>query len=100
MTVAAPIAPGLIAEVGVAGIEILVPGQARMVEARSGTLAFDGEREIEFSAAELAVTLDLCGPFTIDVPATLSWAARHGVLRTDDKAHGNGSRHREKPLFT
>ena len=100
MTVAAPIAPGLIAEVGVAGIEILVPGQARTVEARSGTLAFDGEREIEFSAAELAVTLDLCGPFTIDVPATLSWAARHGVLRTDDKALGNGSRHREEPLFT
>jgi len=70
------------------------------LEARSGTLAFDGEREIEFSAGELAVTLDLCGPFTIDVPATLSWAARHGVLRTDDKAHGNGSRHREEPLFT
>jgi len=100
MTVAAPIAPGLIAEVGVAGIEILVPGQARTLEARSGTLAFDGERETEFSAAELSVTLDLCGPFTIDVSATLSWAARHGVLRTDDKAHGNGSPHREEPLFT
>ena len=83
-----------------AGIEVLVPGQARTVEARSGTLAFDGEREIEFSAAQLAVTLDLCGPFTIDVPATLSWAARHGVLRTDGKALGNGSRQREEPLFT
>ena len=100
MTVAAPIAPGRIAEVGVAALEVLVPGRAIALQARSGTLALDGERELEFSAAELAVTLDLCGPFTIDVPATLSWAARHGVLRTDDKVHGNGSPHREEPLFT
>src|SRR5438477_576188 len=100
MTVAAPIAPGLIAEVGVDALEVLVPGRAIALQARSGTLALDGERELEFSDAELAVTLDLCGPFTIDVPATLSWAARHGVLRTDDKVHGNGSPHREEPLFT
>ena len=100
MTVAAPIAPGLIAEVGVAALEMLLPGRAIALQARSGTLALDGERELEFSAAELAVTLDLCGPFTIDVPATLSWAARHGVLRTDDKVHGNGSPYREEPLFT
>ena len=100
MTVAAPIAPGLIAEVGVAALEVLVPGRAIALQARSGTLALDGERELEFSDAELAVTLDLCGPFTIDVPATLSWAARHGVLRTDDKVRGNGSPHREEPLFT
>ncbi len=100
MTVAAPIAPGLIAEVGVAAVEILVPGRPTALQARSGTLALDGERELEFSAAELAVTLDLCGPFIIDVPATLSWAARHGVLRTDEKVRGNGSPHREEPLFT
>ena len=100
MTVAAPIAPGLIAEVGVAAVEILVPGRPTALQARSGTLALDGERELEFSAAELAVTLDLCGPFIIDVPATLSWAARHGVLRTDDKVRGNGSPYREEPLFT
>jgi len=43
------------------------------LEARSETLAFDGEREIEFSAGELAVTLDLCGPFTID-------ATRHALV--------------------
>jgi predicted polyphosphate/ATP-dependent NAD kinase len=100
MTVAAPIAPGLIAEVGVASMEMLMPGRAVGLRARSGTLALDGERDLEFSASELAVTLDLCGPFIIDVPATLSWAARHGVLRTDDKVHGNGSRRREEPLFT
>jgi predicted polyphosphate/ATP-dependent NAD kinase len=100
MTVAAPIAPGLIAEVGVAAIEMLVPGRAIELQVGSGTLALDGERELELSTARLAVTLDLRGPFTIDVPATLSWAARHGVLRTDDKVHGNGSRRREEPLFT
>src|SRR5437016_4796899 len=52
MTVAAPIAPGLIAEVGVAALEVLVPGRSIALQARSGTLALDGERELEFSAAE------------------------------------------------
>jgi len=101
MTVAAPIAPGLIAEIGVAAIEVLVPGRPRALETRAGTLALDGEREVEFSAAErLAVTLDLGGPFTVDVPATLAWAARHGALRTDGTIHGDGSRGREEQLFT
>jgi predicted polyphosphate/ATP-dependent NAD kinase len=85
MTVAAPIAPGLIAEVGVASVEVLAPDRPIVLPARSGTLALDGERELEFTATAIEITLDLCGPFTIDVPATLSWAARHGVLRTDGK---------------
>jgi hypothetical protein len=77
-----------------------VPGRPRALETRAGTLALDGEREVEFSGAErLAVTLDLGGPFTIDVPATLAWAARHGALRTDGAVHGDGARGRGE-LFT
>ncbi|EVT89103.1 hypothetical protein Z046_00170 [Pseudomonas aeruginosa VRFPA09] len=47
----------------------------------SGTLALDGEREIEFSATDRpSITLDPSGPFSVDVPATLAYAARHRLL--------------------
>ena len=45
------------------------------------TLALDGEREIEFSATDRpSITLDPSGPFSVDVPATLAYAARHRLL--------------------
>jgi len=89
-TVAAPIAPGLVSEVGVVAIEVLVPGAPQGLETRIGTLALDGEREVELSGERLEVVLDLHGPLTIDVPATLAWAARHGTLRTDGRRQGDG----------
>lgn len=103
MTVAAPIAPGLVVEVGVAAIEVLEAGVPRPLEIAAGTVAFDGEREVELEAAErLTVTLDRAGPFTIDVPSTLSWAARHGALRTDLRTEGRAAfaagRHQDPPL--
>jgi predicted polyphosphate/ATP-dependent NAD kinase len=101
MTVAAPIAPGLVCEIGVAFVEVLAPGQPRRLETAAGTLALDGEREVEFAGgARPTVTLELGGPRTVDVTATLAWAARHGALRTDERTHGNGSRDRGEPLFT
>lgn len=87
LTVTAPIAPGLLAEVGVAGVEPLLPGQRIRLSTAGGTVALDGEREIEFSAGEqLAVTLDARGPFTIDVRRTLNWAARNGIFQMEAKA--------------
>lgn len=81
MTVAAPVAPGLLAEVGVAGIEPLLPGQWARLKTAGGTVALDGEREIAFSEGEqLAVMLDTRGPRTIDVRRTLTWAARNDVF--------------------
>ena len=101
MTVLAPIAPGLVCEIGVAAIEVLAPGRPRLLETLAGTLALDGEREVEFAKGRRpTVTLDLQGPLTIDVPATLTWAARHGALRIDERTLGNGSRGREEPLYT
>jgi hypothetical protein len=48
----------------------------------TGTIAFDGEREVEISAGErLFATLCAEGPYTIDVPRTLSWAAANGILK-------------------
>lgn len=90
MTVAAPIAPGLLAEVGVASIEPLLPGQWTRFKTGRGTVALDGEREIAFSDGEqLAVMLDTRGPCTIDVRRTLTWAARNGVFRIDGSSPAN-----------
>jgi hypothetical protein len=47
-----------------------------------GTVALDGEREIELSATSI-VEVRLCedGPFVVDVPAALAAAARAGHFR-------------------
>ncbi len=47
-----------------------------------GTIALDGEREIELSATSV-VDVRLCtdGPFVVDVPAALEGAAQSGYLR-------------------
>ncbi len=59
----------------------LQPGVAHAPSLSSGTLALDGEREIEFSATDRpSITLDPSGPFSVDVPATLAYAARHRLL--------------------
>jgi len=82
VTIAAPIAPGVVSEVGVAAIELLIPGRPRWLDTAAGTIAFDGEREMEFGPNErFSVVLDPDGPWTIDVQSTLSWAARNGTLR-------------------
>jgi predicted polyphosphate/ATP-dependent NAD kinase len=88
MTVAAPIAPGMVREIGVEEIEILAPGKPRALRTTAGTIALDGEREVELVEADRpTVALDPTGPLTIDVAATLAWAARHGTLRTDQRTH-------------
>jgi predicted polyphosphate/ATP-dependent NAD kinase len=101
MTVVAPIAPGLVCEIGVASIEVMAPGRPRAVETAAGTLALDGEREVEFAeGGRPTLTLDLQGPLTVDVAATLAWAARHGALRVGVTTKGDGSRGDEEPVFT
>jgi predicted polyphosphate/ATP-dependent NAD kinase len=78
--VLAPIAPGLVREVGVAAIEPLDPGTCLRVTADQGVVAVDGEREIEFRRASPTVTLSLTGPVTIDVARTMRLAATRGLL--------------------
>lgn len=81
ITVAAAIAPGLVIEVGVACVEPLPPGRAVALSTDGGTIALDGERELELRDGErFTVTLESSGPYTIDVPRTLGWAAHAGVL--------------------
>jgi predicted polyphosphate/ATP-dependent NAD kinase len=77
----APIAPGLIKRLPVHSIEALPPGVKFQVTAKCGTIALDGEREIEFTHKENPlVWLDREGPLTVDVHKTLELAANQGLL--------------------
>jgi predicted polyphosphate/ATP-dependent NAD kinase len=88
-TVAAPIGPGLVAEVGVAAIEDLHAGRPVALQTSSGTIAFDGERELEIAPGQrLVAALAADGPYTVDVPRTLSWAAANGVLKREPSQSG------------
>jgi predicted polyphosphate/ATP-dependent NAD kinase len=81
-TVLAPIAPGLLEPVGVLGsieLQLTVPYR---VELDRGTIALDGERELEFGPDDaITVTLAQDGPRVIDVPTVLA-AAAGGWLTT------------------
>ena len=76
-----PLAPGLVVPVGVAESRRIEPGETIRVEHTSGSLALDGEREIELKPDDqVEVRLDADGPVTIDVEAVMQGAARHGLL--------------------
>ncbi len=80
----AAIAPGLLSRIGVIDAGRMVPGLDYRLATRRGSIALDGEREIELSDGEQAVVrLSLDGPATLDVPATLAEAVRLGALADD-----------------
>jgi predicted polyphosphate/ATP-dependent NAD kinase len=74
------LAPGLIARIGVAGFRELAPGE-RVEFGAAGSIALDGEREIELGGGE-RVTVHLGGgPLRIDVDAVMAHAASTGATR-------------------
>jgi hypothetical protein len=81
-TVLAPLAPGLLQPVGVTGVGELHPDRPHRVRLDRGTVAVDGEREVEFGPQDrVTVTLRHDGPRVIDVPAALRGAtAQHALL--------------------
>jgi predicted polyphosphate/ATP-dependent NAD kinase len=80
--VLAPIAPGLVATVGVGEIERMCPGSVHAIDAPAGVIAVDGERELTFERGEQpTVRLRADGPWCVDVPAVLAASARLGLLR-------------------
>ena len=85
MPLVAPIAPGRIGRLTMRTCQRLEVGMPTPLEAEQGTLgtlAFDGEREIEPARGDrYEVTLDWRGPLTIDVARTLRYAASHQMLR-------------------
>jgi hypothetical protein len=81
MQVLAALAPGLIDWVGVSTYRRLAIGDSVQLQPGVGTVALDGEREIELSAASVVeVWLRADGPVVVDVPAALAAAARAGYL--------------------
>ncbi|GAA4833025.1 NAD(+)/NADH kinase [Saccharopolyspora rosea] len=79
--VLAPIAPGLVREVGVVEHRVLPVGETVPVLAESGVIAVDGEREIEFGP-RVRPSVRLCadGPWCVDVAAVLRRAAQESLL--------------------
>jgi predicted polyphosphate/ATP-dependent NAD kinase len=76
-----PLAPGLITWVGVTSHQRLAIDSIVRLQSSSGTIALDGEREIELSAAaDVTVKLRSDGPYIVDVPATVASAVRAGYL--------------------
>ncbi|CAN0621384.1 Acetoin catabolism protein X [Burkholderia multivorans] len=78
----APIAPGRIDRVVMRGCERMEPGIWRPIPLELGTLAFDGEREIEVACGDrYEIALDWNGPLTVDVGCTLRHAASRQLIR-------------------
>jgi predicted polyphosphate/ATP-dependent NAD kinase len=76
-----PLAPGLIMPVGVVESRRIEPGRAISVEPGLGSIALDGEREIERGLEDrVEVSLATEGPLTIDVAEVMRLAARRGLL--------------------
>ncbi len=87
--VTAPLAPGLVVEVGVDEVHRLQPGEVVETSMRGGCLALDGEREIELDERDGSVVVALGkGPLVIDVDAVMAQAAEDHLL------NGTGQRTR------
>jgi predicted polyphosphate/ATP-dependent NAD kinase len=90
MTLTVPLAPGLMAPIGVAGVRRLQPGESVRLEPKVGSLALDGEREIEVGPrTEIEVRLDQNGPLTVNVGEVMREAARRGLLNGAPRADPN-----------
>jgi hypothetical protein len=84
-TVLAPIAPGVVSPIDVYGMETLHVGSLHTVGLDRGTVAVDGEREIEFGpSTPVTVGLGTDGPLVLDVRAALASAADRGLLVSGD----------------
>ena len=81
---AAPIAPGLIEEIGIRALDTLVPDTVYRPEIAAGALALDGERELTFSEAdEVSIRLEVDAFRSVDVSACMADAAGRGLLVHD-----------------
>ncbi len=80
-TVSAPLAPGLMAEIGVERVADLEAGVPHPIRLERGVVALDGEREIAFGPNErVAVVLQPDGPLTVEIARAMALAAQSGLL--------------------
>lgn len=80
--VLAPIAPGIVAEVPIAGWERLPEGQRFEVESRPSSVALDGERAFTVTPSQkVEVSIQRNGPPVVQVDRALQMAAERGLFR-------------------
>lgn len=78
----APIAPGLVAPVGIDDWRRMPAGISFSPQLKAGSVALDGEREIFFDPRDtVSVTLTADAFRTVNVPAVMHFAATTGLLR-------------------
>lgn len=83
----APIAPGLIEEVGIESVETVTPNEIYLPSVSAGAFALDGERELTFSEIDdVSIRLQPDAFRTIDVPACMAYAARHRLLTRETES--------------
>ncbi|NQW21005.1 MAG: NAD(+)/NADH kinase [Chloroflexi bacterium] len=71
-TVRAPIAPGMISDVEILEWRKFFPGEKIKIDIHPGTIALDGEREVELLPnQDVYATLSMDGPWVVDVPKAL-----------------------------
>ena len=93
VTLRAPIAPGLLAVVGVAGVHEIRPGELQTIANSTGVIALDGEREIEFRLdQQVILRLDNMGPLSIDTRQVMTLAAREGLMVAQRLPYGEEAR--------
>ncbi|WER49708.1 NAD(+)/NADH kinase [Cupriavidus sp. WKF15] len=84
----APIAPGLLCQVSVAGWQHLEHARPHRVRQRAGIVALDGERELAFGPHdEVTITLHEHAFRSIDVAACMRYAARERLMRSAAVTH-------------
>ena len=77
----APIAPGVIESIGIESWDRLLPDQPIAIGPRSGSIAFDGERELSFAEGDRPTVTLRTGAFkTINVAACMNYGARSQLL--------------------
>lgn len=80
----APIAPGLIEEVGIGSVEEVKPGIDYLPSVSAGSFALDGEREMTFSESDdIGIRLETDAFRTINVTGCMAYAAMNGLVLHD-----------------
>ncbi len=83
----APIAPGLIEEIGIDFIEKMNPNEIYLPSVSAGSFALDGERELTFNETDdVSIRLQPDAFRTIDVPGCMAYAAKHCLLTSEAEA--------------
>jgi hypothetical protein len=81
-TLLCPIAPGLLSELVIEEAKLLECGKTVELQPLPGTIALDGEREIELRGNErVTVTLSPDGPLVVDIDRAIAAATEAGLFR-------------------